>query len=73
VRLEQRVLVTFDLDFADIRRYPPASFGGIVVLRLGAPTGRNQIAVLTRFFAEFSDIPGHLWILEDARARDWTP
>lgn len=72
VHQEQRVLVTFDLDFADIRRYPPTWFAGIVVLRLGAPTAHHQIAALTRFFAEFSDIPGHLWIVEDNRARDWT-
>ena len=28
---EQRILITFDLDFADIRHYPPGSHGGIVV------------------------------------------
>jgi len=72
VQQEQRVLVTFDLDFADIRHYPPSWFAGVVVLRLGAPTGRNQVAALTRFFAEFSDIAGHLWIVEHSRARDWT-
>ena len=54
VQEEQRVLVTFDLDFADIRRYPPTWFAGIVVLRLDAPTSPNQIAALTRFFSEFS-------------------
>ena len=31
---EDRVLLTFDLDFADIRRYPPGSHAGIVVFRL---------------------------------------
>ena len=30
---EGRVLVTLDLDFANIRAYPPAEFAGIVVLR----------------------------------------
>jgi len=29
---EQRALVTLDLDFSDIRTYPPGEFGGIVVL-----------------------------------------
>lgn len=42
------------------------------MLRLGAPTVTNQINALTRFFTEFSDIPGHLWIVEHTRARDWT-
>lgn len=31
---EQRVLVTLDLDFANIRRHPPAQFAGLVVIRL---------------------------------------
>jgi predicted nuclease of predicted toxin-antitoxin system len=31
---EQRILMTFDLDFADIRQYPPGSHAGIVVFRL---------------------------------------
>ncbi len=31
---EGRVLLTFDLDFADIRHYPPGSHAGIVVFRL---------------------------------------
>ena len=73
VREEQRVLVTFDLDFADPRRYPPDQFAGLVVLRLGAPTARNQIVSLIRFLAETTDIAGRLWIVEHARARDWTP
>ena len=34
---EERVLVTQDLDFSDIRTYPPAEYYGIVVFRL--PTG----------------------------------
>ena len=31
---EGRVWMTFDLDFADIRQYPPGSHAGIVVFRL---------------------------------------
>src|SRR6516225_2916077 len=31
---EGRILMTFDLDFADVRHYPPGSHGGIVVFRL---------------------------------------
>jgi predicted nuclease of predicted toxin-antitoxin system len=31
---ESRILVTLDLDFADIRAYPPSEFPGFVVLRL---------------------------------------
>ncbi len=73
VRAEQRCLVTSDLDFADPRRYPPHGFRGLVVLRLSNPATRNQVACLTRFFADNPEVAGHLWIVEDARARDWTP
>jgi len=31
---EDRVLITFDLDFADVRSYPVGSHAGIVVFRL---------------------------------------
>jgi predicted nuclease of predicted toxin-antitoxin system len=31
---EGRILLTFDLDFADIRHYPPGTHAGIVVFRL---------------------------------------
>ena len=33
-RREDRVLITLDLDFADLRTYPPESHPGVVVLRL---------------------------------------
>ncbi len=33
-RAEDRVLMSFDLGFADIRRYPPGAHAGIVVFRL---------------------------------------
>ena len=32
---EQRALVTLDLDFADLRAYPPDAYAGLVVLRPG--------------------------------------
>jgi predicted nuclease of predicted toxin-antitoxin system len=31
---ERRILIAYDLDFADIRRYSPGSHAGIVVFRL---------------------------------------
>ena len=44
---EQRVLVTLDKDFADIRAYPPDEYPGIVVLRLTS----NSTADLLRIGA----------------------
>ena len=43
---EQRILITLDLDFADIRLYPPEESPGIIVLRLSrqdkAPAGLSS-------------------------------
>jgi len=74
VKAEERCLVTFDLDFADPRHYPPAEYAGIVVLRLRAPTFKLQIRRLVSFFtAQEDDVTGKLWILDETRTRDWTP
>ena len=35
-RVEGRVLISFDLDFSDIRMVPPENYAGLVVLRLRA-------------------------------------
>ncbi len=74
VKAEQRCFVTFDLDFADPRRFRPSDFAGIVILRLRVPTAARQARRLARFFAEHGgQVEGRLWILDDARNRDWTP
>ena len=41
-RREERVLLTQDIDFADIRMYPPGNYPGIVVFRL-ASQSRNDL------------------------------
>ena len=33
-QLESRILVTLDMDFSDIRTYPPIECPGLIVLRL---------------------------------------
>lgn len=68
---EGRALVTLDLDFADIRTYPPAEFPGIVVLR----TSRlDRISVLDLFrkllpVLEAEPIAGKLLIVDESRVR----
>ena len=68
---EERVLLTQDLDFADIRTYPPAEYPGIVVFRL-PDSGRDALlkvgAVLLERFREASP-EGQLWIVETSRVR----
>lgn len=67
------VLVTRDLDFADIRRYPPAQRSGLLVMRVPDESTAAQIAeVLDRFLALkelVAQLPGHLVILERDRVR----
>jgi len=66
-------LITRDLDFSDIRQYPPQQYAGIVVLRLPDHfTAAEIIAVLAKFFAEprfLENLPGHLAIVDEIRVR----
>jgi predicted nuclease of predicted toxin-antitoxin system len=73
VKSERRCLVTFDLGFADTRRVSPRDFSGIVVLRLRIPTSSLQVRRLASFFGSEAELEGHLWIVDEVRARDWTP
>jgi predicted nuclease of predicted toxin-antitoxin system len=72
-RSTDSVLLTRDLDFADIRRYPPDEYDGIIVLRLpDATTAGEIVLILRRFLNEpvFVDsLPGRLAIVELERAR----
>ncbi|MBL8291154.1 MAG: DUF5615 family PIN-like protein [Bryobacterales bacterium] len=49
IRTEDRVLITLDLDFANIRSYPPEDYPGIIVLRLDRQDKANTLAVIRRF------------------------
>jgi predicted nuclease of predicted toxin-antitoxin system len=66
-------LLTRDLDFADVRRYPPGQYRGIVVLRRPDTTVAMEIArVLERFLMEpgfLDSLAGRLAIIEVDRVR----
>lgn len=47
-RAEDRALVTLDLDFADIRAYPPHSTPGMIVLRVGRQDKPHVMRVFGR-------------------------
>jgi predicted nuclease of predicted toxin-antitoxin system len=66
-----RVLFTLDLDFADIRTYPPSEYVGIVVLRPAEATRRQTVELITRVLPVLSTewIEHRLWIVEPARVR----
>ena len=68
---EERMLVTQDLDFADITTNPPSEHPGIVIFRLNSQ-GRDDLlevgATLIETLARSSP-KGQLWIVEDAQVR----
>ncbi len=68
---EDRILVTFDLDFSDIRVYPLAGQAGIWVLRPHTQSIENTLALLRSALLVLETEParGRLWIIEPERAR----
>ncbi len=68
---ESRVLVTLDMDFADIRNYPPAEFPGMIVLRLRRQDKPHVLDVCRRLMRAIPEEPpeGRLWIVEENRIR----
>jgi predicted nuclease of predicted toxin-antitoxin system len=68
---EDRILVTIDLDFADIRAYPPSEFPGLIVLRLSRQDKFHVLDVCERLISvlDQEQIEQKLWIVEDHRLR----
>ena len=68
---EERILVTQDKDFADIRTYPPGQYPGIVVIRLASQTRDDLLQVGTSLIETLSNSSpqGQLWIVEGSRLR----
>jgi len=68
---EDRVLITLDVDFADIRTYPPAKSPGLIVLRLSEQSKPHILDVVNYLIPLLSSEPlDHLlWIVEEARLR----
>ena len=63
--------MTLDLDFADIRVYPPESHAGIIVLRL-AEQGRSHAARAVRSILPLLNtepLAGHLWVVDERSVR----
>jgi predicted nuclease of predicted toxin-antitoxin system len=68
---ENRILVTLDLDFADIRIYPPSSHHGIWVLRPTTQSVENTVSVLRGALTLLATEPTDKrpWIVEPGRVR----
>jgi len=68
---EQRILITLDLDFANIKNYPPQDYPGIIVLRLARQDRDTVLAIIPRILAllQTEPISQRLWIVDDNRTR----
>ncbi|MBK1633210.1 hypothetical protein CKO31_21135 [Thiohalocapsa halophila] len=68
---ECRVLVTLDLDFANIQAYPPGETSGIVVLRLVRQDKSRVLQIIEKLMPAFAEaaLSQKLWIVEEDRIR----
>ncbi len=68
---EGRALITLDTDFADIRAYPPASYPGLIVLRLQRQDKPHVLEVLERLVPMFTSEPllHRLWVVGERHVR----
>ena len=68
---EGRVLISMDLDFADIRTFPPKDYPGLLVIRRVRQDPDSILSVflpvLTILQSESPE--GRLWIIEEGRVR----
>jgi predicted nuclease of predicted toxin-antitoxin system len=68
---EDRILLTLDLDFANVQAYPPKSHCGIVVFRSNTQDKPPLISLLKRMLPVLSrrSPRRQLWIVEQDRIR----
>ena len=71
LRTEKRALITLDLDFADIRTFPPAEYFGLIVLRLAVQDKQNVLALIARIIPVLTQEPliGTLWVVSHTDVR----
>lgn len=68
---EQRAVVTLDLDFSNIRSYPPEDYPGLIVLRVGSQAKNHVLAAIASIIPLLDREPlnRHLWIVEEDEVR----
>jgi len=68
---EHRIIVILDLDFSDIRTYPPKQFYGLIVIRAKSEDKLHVLEIVKRIIPLVSgeSIEGFLWIVEENRIR----
>jgi hypothetical protein len=70
-RIEQRAIITLDLDFADIRNYPPAEYSGLIVLRITRQDRDTVLSTIERLAGplQTEQLDKRLWIVDERRIR----
>lgn len=68
---EERILLTLDLDFADVVRFPPGTHPGIILFRPSSmgPGTVNRFVTANVRILDFSRLAGSLVVVEPARIR----
>lgn len=68
---EERVLITLDLDFSDIREYPPGSHKGIWVLRPAQQTFASVLSLIDAGLRlrALERTAGQLWVIDEQKVR----
>jgi predicted nuclease of predicted toxin-antitoxin system len=71
VRMEGRAILTMDKGIADIRSYPPADYGGIILLRPQTLGRRAILAFVQRHLAALLqfELKGKLLVVSDVGIR----
>lgn len=66
-----RFLVTLDLDFSDVRHYPPSTHAGILLIRARSRSRTAVAGVLSRVIAEraLDDLRGCLAVADESFTR----
>jgi predicted nuclease of predicted toxin-antitoxin system len=68
---EARVLLSLDLEFADIRKFPPQAHAGLVVLRPGRDGPRHAARVVASIRNRLGteNLRGLLWVVSESSIR----
>ncbi|HEX9457735.1 MAG TPA: DUF5615 family PIN-like protein [Thermoanaerobaculia bacterium] len=68
---EDRILITFDRGFSNIRAYAPESHPGFIVFRLRSQDKLHVLSVSSRVIAALHehDLKHELWIVDESRIR----
>jgi len=72
---EQCFFITLDLDFSDVRRFPPGDHPGILLIRARSRSRETILTVLKRTLKEhpLESLIGCLAVADEIHTRIWRP